>query len=150
MSFYERLNDLESANDSLKSKLVHEQLKCSNYSYIHLKKQIRMVLNEYQKHKSILKAASETGVDLKLVIKWFIEGQKGNPHFRNFYLAIMKNRGFDFDWESCGPLEVKDYNIESVGNSWIYATDVGGERISIVSSDYERLKERVRERGLPF
>lgn len=150
ISFYKRLNDLERANNSLKSKLLHEQLRHSTYRFIHLKKEMLLVLNEYNIHKSIFKAAFNVGVDLKLVIKWFIEGQKGNPDFKNFYLTIMKSNGINFDLDYHKTPEIPDYEIKSVDGSWIYTASVDGEKVSVISSDYEQLKMRISEKNLPF
>ena len=132
---------MERANNSLKSKLLHEQLRHSTYRFIHLEKEMLLVLNEYNIHKSIFKAAFNVGVDLKLVIKWFIEGQKGNPDFKNFYLTIMKSNGINFDLDYHKTPEIPDYEIKSVDGSWIYTASIDGEKVSVISSDYEQLKQ---------
>ena len=109
-----------------------------------------LVLKEYNIHKSIVKAACNAGVDINSVIKWFIEGQRGNPHFRNFYLAIMKDNGLNFDLDSYKKPEIPQHNIRSVEGAWIYTANVDGEKVSIISSDYELLKKRIFEKNLPF
>ena len=141
---------MERANNSLKSKLLHEQLKHSSYRFIHLKKEMMLVLNEHNIHKSLAKAAFNVGVDLRLVMKWFIEGQKGNPDFKNFYLTIMKSNGLNFDLDYDKTLEIPEYEIKSVDGSWIYTASVDGEKVSVISSDYEQLKMRISEKNLPF
>ncbi|WP_298517792.1 hypothetical protein [uncultured Methanobrevibacter sp.] len=109
-----------------------------------------LVLNEYNLHNSIVKAAFNVGVDLRLVMKWFIEGQKGNPDFKNFYLTIMKSNGLNFDLDYDKTLEIPEYEIKSVDGSWIYTASIDGEKVSVISSDYEQLKMRISEKNLPF
>jgi hypothetical protein len=151
MSFYKRLNDLEKVSNSLKSRLLHEQLKWNTYNFIHLKKEMLLILKEYGKHNSITKAASDLGIDGRLAVKWYLEGQNGNPHFKAFYLAISKSRSINnFKHDSGETLDLPDYNVESVGGSWIYTADVDGKKISVISSDYEQLKKRISEKNLPF
>lgn len=148
ISFYEQLINLEKASNQLKSKLLHEQLKYGNYSYKNLEKEILLILNEYKINRSITKSASNLGISRTVAIKWYIEGQKGNSNFRLLSSGIMNinNRGNVVKDEVAG----KDYELVNSDGSWIYSTFVEGEKISIISSDLEHLKERIIEKNLPL
>ena len=45
---------------------------------------------------------------------------------------------------------VNDYTLSNEGPVWIYTTVIDGEKISLISSDYERLCKKIKERQLPF
>ena len=150
ISFYNRLSNLEKRNNGLKSLLLHDQLKHGSYSYKHLQDKILLILNEYKVNNSLTIAAFNSGVSPSLVLKWFVEGQKGNPNFEIFYDGIKRINSFE---PAEGDLEIvdeKDYEIEYVGGSWVYKTSFGGEKISIISSDLKHLKEKVCNRNLPI
>lgn len=148
ISFYEQLINLEKASNQLKSKLLHEQLKYGNYSYKNLEKEILLILNEYKINGSITKSASNLGLSRTVAIKWYIEGQKGNSKFKLLSSGIknINNRGNMVKDE----VAVKDYELVNSDGSWIYSTFVEGEKISIISSDLEHLKERIIEKNLPL
>ncbi|MDO5832753.1 MAG: hypothetical protein Q4Q14_07920, partial [Methanobrevibacter sp.] len=145
------LNRLQERNDNLKSKLLHEQLKYGNYKFRNFRSESLLVLGAYRKHKSIFKAASAVGINRNLVFKWFIQGQFGNPQFRDFYLGIQRINGFE-------PIEVpdeveevkKDYILSEFEDAWTYTTFVDGERISIISGNLDNLKAKIQARDLPF
>ena len=145
------LNSLQERNDNLKSKLLHEQLKYGNYKFKSFKNESLLVLGVYRKHKSIFKAASSVGIDKNLAVRWFIQGQFGNPQFKDFYLGIKRINAFK-------PIEVpyeaeevkKDYILSEFEDAWTYSTVVDGEKISIISSDLDNLKAKVQARNLPF
>ena len=165
ISFYNRLSNLEKRNNGLKSLLLHDQLKHDNYSYKHLENKILLILNEYQINKSLTMSAFNNGINPDLALKWFVEGQKGNPKFEIFYQGIKRINSFGFDGkdlESMGEaheiesdgkdleVNIPDYEIESFGDSWIYRTYLDGNRISVISSDLKHLKEKVSNRNLPI
>ena len=56
-----QLNNLQDRNDSLKSMLIHEQIKSQSYSFKYFKKYSSMVLNEYKKHLSFFKVSFSFG-----------------------------------------------------------------------------------------
>lgn len=94
------LNNLQERNNSLKSKLRHEQLKYGTYSFNKYKDESLLVLDAYEKHKSIFKAASSVGLDRDVVMKWFMRGMNGDPKFRPFYLSINNINGRGYSWQS--------------------------------------------------
>lgn len=149
ISFYNQLSNLEKRNNGLKSLLLHYQLKHDSYSYKHLEEKILLILNEYKINKSLTVAAFNSGFNPSLVLKWFVEGQKGNPNFEIFYEGIKRINNFESDGKD---LEIVDnnYEIEYVGGSWIYTAYIDGEKISIISSDLKHLKEKVSNKGLPI
>ena len=147
MSFYTRLNNLEKANNNLKSRLLHEQLKCGNYSFKNLEKELSLVLDAYNVHKSIVLAASSVGIDGEIALKWFFEGLRGNILFKNFYLAVS---GKGRDAKQVEDIEAPEYEIRSVGDAWIYTAFVDGEKVSVISSDLDSLNERVKRKNLPL
>ena len=148
ISFYTRLSNLEKRNNGLKSLLLHDKLKHGSYSYKHLEDKILLILNEYKINKSITLAAFNSGFNPNLVLKWFVEGQKGNPNFEIFYDGIKRINNLKDNTED---LEItdNDYEIEYVGGSWVYTTYVDGEKISVISSDLNHLKEKVSDKNLP-
>ena len=150
ISFYNRLSNLEKRNNGLKSLLLHDQLKHGSYSYKHLQDKILLILNEYKVNKSLTMSAFNSGVNPSLVLKWFVEGQKGNPNFEIFYNGIKRINGFEPVEEDLELVEDKDYEIEYVGGSWIYKTYVDGEKVAIISSDLKHLKEKVSNMDLPI
>lgn len=141
------LDNLERRNNLLKYKLLHEKLMLGIYPSNNHRREMSQFLNEYSRHKSIFKAASKIGISNNLALKWYIRGQMGDPNFKLFYLRIKQiNEGFDFDAEEIKP----KYNITQFGNGWIYVTFVDGEKISIISSDLDHLKNKVKDKNLPL
>ena len=140
----------------LKSKLLHEQLKCGNYSYKFFDGKLSLVLQEYKIHKSITKAAIKIGLNPNVVMKWFIEGQKGNPNFEVFYLGVARINNLNSEKvvlaenEDSEIVGKKDYTLESIGGSWVYTTFVDDEKVSIISSDLNHLKEKISNKNLPL
>lgn len=134
----------------MKSLLLHDQLKHDSYSYKRLQDKILLILNEYKVSKSLTVSAFNSGVNPSLVLKWFVEGQKGNPNFEIFYDGIKRINSFEPVEEDLEIVDDEDYEIEYVGGSWIYKTYVDGEKISIISSDLKHLKEKVSDRDLPI
>ncbi len=149
------LNSLQVRNNILKSKLVHEQLKYGNYPFLDFSREISQLVIEYAKHNSIFKAASILGLNPYVVMKWFIQGQRGNPKFRSFYLRISYiNRRLNGEVipqiEEIIPEFKEHYDISHHGNAWCYTTYVDGEKVAIISGDLENLKKKVKSRELPL
>lgn len=148
------LNNLQNRNNILKSKLIHEQLKCGNYPFKSFKREMSQLLNEYYKHESIFKAASILGLNTNIVMKWYIQGQKGNLQFKYFYLRInhINNLG-NSDEEDEVSFEGEfddDYVISRYGDGWSYTCYVGGEKVFLISDDLENLKNKVQSQNLPL
>ena len=107
---------------------------------------LSLVLQEYKIHKSITKAAIKIGLNPNVVMKWFIEGQKGNPNFEVFYLGVARINNLNSEKvvlaenEDSEIVGKKDYTLESIGGSWVYTTFVDDEKVSIISSDLNHLK----------
>ena len=157
-----QLNNLQDRNDSLKSMLIHEQIKSQSYSFKYFKKYSSMVLNEYKKHLSFFKVSSTVGISQKEIMNWYIQGQRGNPVFRGFYLAIEEiNKNGEFKREVLPQkveivenkqniFEEEEYVISRYGDGWSYKTYVDGEKIFIISNDLETLKMKVKKQHLPL
>ena len=150
VSVHERLAILEKRNNRLKSLLLHDQLKYGSYSYRHLEDKILLILNEYKINKSITLSAFNSGISPSLAIKWFVEGQNGNPNFKILYSGIKRINSPDYCEEKIDVIENNDYEIESINGSWVYTTYVDGKKVSIISSDLKHLKEKVYSKNLPF
>ena len=157
------LYNLEKQNRALKSKLICEQLKSGNYSFAYFKKYSLIVLNEYKKHQSFFKTASIVGISQKEIMNWYIQGQRGNPLFRGFYLAICDINNNETDEKPVEKLPVAEekiiqenipeegeYQISRYGDGWSYKTYVDGEKIFIISNELETLKKKVRDKHLPL
>ena len=155
------LNRLQKRNTSLKSELLHQQFKLGNYSGNYFKNKMLEVLYEYKLHKSLLKAASNADVDEKLALKWYVLGQKGDPNFRGFYLAIadINNNVEEFDVaedseggsvSGCNNSIEGEYKISPYGDGWSYTTYVGGEKIFLISNDLDSLKSKVKSKNFPL
>jgi len=82
------LNSLQIRNNSLKSKLFHEQLKLGQYSFEFQRKYMGLILNEYKKTGSLVKSSEIVGIDYEIVFKWYFQGLSENPNYRNFYLTV--------------------------------------------------------------
>ena len=150
ISVHERLLRLEKRNNKLKYLLLHDQLKYGSYSYKHLEDKILLILNEYKVNKSIALAAFNNGINPNLAVKWFVEGQRGNPNFEIFYSGIKRINNWNRDEKDLKIVDEKDYEIEHIGNSWIYKTYVDGKKLSVISSDLNHLEEKVLSKGLPL
>ena len=150
LSVHERLAILEKRNNRLKSLLLHDQLKYGSYSYRHLEDKILLILNEYKINRSIALAAFNCGISPGLAIKWFVEGQKGNPNFKILYSGIKRINSPDDCEQDDDVTGDRDYEIECIGGSWVYTTYVDGKKVSVISSDLEHLKEKVSDKNLPL
>jgi hypothetical protein len=158
------LKSLEKRNTSLKSILLHEKLRHGEIPLTYFKKYSLDILNEYKYSKSIYKSSKNVGINPMLVMKWYMQGQLGNPHFRGFYLVIEKiNNDSEFKVDDSPETDVpdrvskdipdnveEDYIISEYGDGWSYKTYVGDEKIFIISDDLETLKGKVRNRHLPL
>ena len=155
------LKNLQKRNNSLKSRLLHEQLKCGSYSFKNFKRESLKLLEEYKHHESIFKAASNAGINYNIAIKWFIQGQLGNPQFRDFYLGIYRinnsKEDVSFEPPAITPEVVPqldetdgDYKISQYGTGWSYTAYVGGEKIFIISDELDTLKKKIHDRNLPL
>ena len=155
------LKNLQKRNNSLKSILLHEQLKHGNYQFKNFKRESLKILSEYKYHKSIFKAASNVGINHHIAIKWFIQGQRGNPHFRDFYCGISRinNLKEETDFKK---LSIKDdstskisefeddYKISRYGDGWSYTTYADGKKIFLISNELDTLKKKVTDKKLPL
>lgn len=154
------LNSLQIRNDSLKSKLFHEQLKSDNFSFKYHNKYINLILNEYKKNKSLVKSAQTIGIDYEIVFKWYVQGQRGNLNYRGFYLAIRDmNDSIEDAIEEIETPQVEqidngfddgEYLISQYGDGWSYKTYIDGEKIFIISNELETLKKKVKDKRLPI
>ena len=148
------LYTLQKRNNSLKSKLRHEQLKYGTYSFSKFKSELLLVLDAYRNHKSIFKAASSVGVDKDMAMRWFIQGMNGDSEFRDYYLTINRINGFTpqshEDILSHVEETKKEYDISAFEDAWVYTTYVDGEKISIISGDLDQLRQKVKSRNLPL
>lgn len=157
------LNSLQIRNNSLKSKLFHEQLKLGQYSFEFHRKYMGLILNEYKKTGSLVKSSEIVGIDYEIVFKWYFQGLSENPNYRNFYLTV---RGIgDLSTESSpietnvetlesspisNALEDGEYVISKYGDGWSYKTYVDGEKIFIISNELETLEKKVKDKRLPI
>lgn len=146
------LNNLQDRNNSLKSKLTHEQLKHGNFSFKYFDKYSLQIINEYKSSKSLFKSAQNIGIDFNMVIDWYIQGQLKNPKFRAFYLAIdklndEKNVEYDeIESENCDG----EYIISEYGDGWSYKTFRNDEKIFLIANDLKSLKEKIKSKNLPL
>lgn len=161
MNEEDALNILQKRNNSLKSQLIHKQLKYGNYSFEYVNKFLENILNEYKKHKSLFIVAFKLGLDEKIIFDCYIQGQMGNPKFKWFYRAINEinnipdnNRPQIDVNESEDIIEIKDFDGEYViseyGDGWSYKTYVEGKKIFLISNELETLKQKVKDKHLPI
>lgn len=155
------LNNLQQRNNSLKSILIHEQIKYDNYSFDYFQK-YSSILREYRKHKSLYKSSLIVGINYEDVMNWYIQGQLNNPIFKEFSTSINKiNEGnvekdnSNNENEECHQILNKDigegtYKISQYGDGWSYKTFIDGEKIFIISNDLENLKKKVKSKHLPL
>lgn len=156
------LNNLQQRNNALKSKLLHEQIRYGNYSFRYFQKYSSIIVNEYRKRKSLYGACLNAGIDYNDVINWYVQGQMGNPIFKEFSASIDKlNVGVSqqdesniADEKSQQPKVDKslegDYEISRYGDGWSYKTFHNGEKIFIISNDLETLKKKIESKHLPL
>ena len=164
MNHNDMLDSLLKRNISLKSRLMHEQLKYGNYSYGCLKKHSQLFLNEYRNENSLYKSASRIGMNYSDVLTWYFQGQLGNPVFKGFYQSIKrinKNQVSE-DIEIEENIEIEEdeipednsiggeYVISQYGDGWSYKTFIDGEKIFLISDDLKKLKDKVRFKHLPL
>lgn len=140
-----RLSRLERRNNRLKSKLRHFQLKNNSFTLNYSKKEMADGLNEYKKSGSLVKSALNLGFDKNSLVNSYIEGQRGNPEFREFYIEINKIKDPNFQIK-----KENEYSLENEGYSWIYTTKVDGKKVSLISRDFDRLMEKVKDKKLPL
>lgn len=156
------LNKLQERNNSLQSKLIHDQLKYGTYHFGYFKKYLS-VISEYKKLKSFFKVSNVLNISQNEMINWYIEGQMGNIQFRSFYLAIeginkgkivfANENGTEVE-EEIAPEDLvnegKGYVISHYGDGWSYKTFIDGEKIFIISNELKTLKEKIRSKNLPL
>ena len=148
------LKNLQKRNNYLKSKLLHEQLKHGNYPFKNFKRESLHILSEYRIHKSIFKATLNVGISYNVAIKWFIQGQMGNPHFRDFYSGISRinnNKSLPVEDETSKITDFEDdFKISKYGDGWSYTTYVDGKKVFLISNELDSLKKKIADRKLPF
>lgn len=159
MNGNEILNNLEKRNNFLKSKLLHEQLKYGNYNFKYFNKHSQLILNDYVHTKSLFKSSLNLGINYHDVCNWFVQGQLGNPTFKEFYRVISNiNNINNLNDDSNEPVEEipvenpieGEYEISPYGDGWSYKTFKNGEKIFLISSDLDKLKDKVRSKHLPL
>lgn len=146
-NFKNQLHDLVRRNNRLKSRLRHAQLKNNLFKLNHSKKGLDLVLKDYKLDKSLIKACLSNRLNSHNVINAYVQGALGNPGFREFYLEVNKINNLQLEVKS---KPVKDYTLKNYGSCWIYTTVINDEKISLISSDYERLVKTIKERKLSF
>ena len=156
------LNNLQQRNNSLKSILLHEQIRYDNYPFEYFQKYSSMILEEYRKHGSFYKASLNVGIDYGVVINWYVQGKMDDPVFNKFSKSIDNLNGVLIEQDSSNDSNVEtqedsgdnhidgDYMISQYGDGWSYKTFVDGEKIFIISNDLETLKDKVRNKHLPL
>lgn len=160
MNDNEVLNSLQKRNDSLKSKLLHVQLKYDNYSFGFFEKYSGLILNEYMKSGSLLKSASNVGIGQMDALNWYVQGQMGIEIFREFSREVNRINNIIVTKDEIieeVPQEVLnetcpegEYIISEYGDGWSYKTFKNGEKIFLISSDLEKLKDKVKSNHLPL
>lgn len=154
------LNSLQKRNDLLKSILLREQLKYDNYSFGYFEKYAKLLLNEYKQTGSLLKSSLNVGLGQFDALNWYVQGQIGNELFRQFSLeidrintiAVPKEKIVEEDTQEIfnETLPDGDYTISRYGDGWSYKTFKNGEKIFLISSDLDKLKDKVRSKHLPL
>ncbi len=153
------MNSLQKRNDSLRSQLIHEQLKHGAYNFSYFRKFL-IVINEYKKLRSFFKVAFVVDITQHELIQWYVRGQTGNPKFRGFYLAINAiNNQNDVRQDVIVDEEIPqdefsgedgEFIISQYGDGWSYKTFIDGEKIFIISNELKTLKEKVKAKRLPL
>ena len=149
---------LQDRCNSLKSRLVHEQLKSGNFSFDYSQKYLHRILHEYKKYKSLIKAANIVGIDYNIVMDWYIGGQRTDSVYHGFYLAVNDINGCSIKTGAISEMSEKvnekdfggDYLISEYGDGWSYKTYINGEKIFIISNDLKTLKKKVKDKHLPI
>ena len=154
------LNSLQKRNDSLKSKLFREQLKYGNYSFGYFEKYAKLLLNDYKQTGSLLKSSLNVGLGQLDALNWYVQGQMGNELFRQFSLEIDGINNIAVPKEKIVEEATReifsetssdgDYTISQYGDGWSYKTFNNGEKIFLISSDLDKLKDKVKSRHLPL
>lgn len=158
MNIEKSLVYLQNKNNSLKSQLLHEQLKYDNYQFNYYKKYSMQILTEYKKSKSLYKAALKVGIDYKTVMNWFIQGQITDSIFKPFNLVITQmNANFkDSTFEIKNEIPPQndefdgEYVISKYGDGWSYKTFIDGDKVFVISNNLETLKKKVQDKHLPI
>lgn len=163
MEHTDALNILQDRSNLLKSKLVHEQLGCGNYTFGYFEKYSSLILNDYKRTKSLCISALNMGINYSDVLTWYIQGKLGDSHFKQFYLVIDRINMEPAPKEniSISAEEIVDeapketlvdgeYVISQYGDGWSYKTFVDCEKVFLISDDLKRLKEKVKAKGLPL
>ena len=153
-----KLNNLEKKSNSLKSRLLHEQLRYDNYSFTYFHKYSKLILDEYKQHKSLFKSSSNLGIDYENVLEWYFQGQLGNSVFADFYNDINRINQFEVhvkdekDIKTATPEERIDgeYEISQYGDGWSYKTFIDGEKVFLISGNLDKLKDKVKSKRLPL
>ncbi len=154
------LNSLQKRNDLLKSILLREQLKYGNYSFGYFEKYSKLILNDYKQTGSLLKSALNVGIGQFDALNWYVQGQIGNELFRQFSLEIDMINNISIPKEKIVEDDTQeifnetssdgDYTISKYGDGWSYKTFKNGEKIFLISSDLDKLKDKVRSKHLPL
>ena len=63
--------------------------------------------------------------------------------------SLLTLAGLDWHGEEVEKI-AKEYSISEFDNAWSYTTEVGGNKISLISGDLDSLKELVRSKDLPI
>ena len=141
------LNGLIYKNNRLKSRLRYFQLKNNTFKSNRSRLLMKNILKEYKTTKSLVVSAKNLGLDKSIPIKYYIGGQMGIPEFRKFYLEINGINEKDLTSET---EVIKEYKLKKYENSWIYTVFIDGTKISLISSDYDRMIEKIRNKRLPL
>lgn len=154
------LNSLQKRNGLLKSILLREQLKYGNYSFGYFEKYSKLILNDYKQTGSLLKSALNVGIGQFDALNWYVQGQIGNELFRQFSLEIDRINNIEVPKEKIVEEATQeifnetppdgDYTISRYGDGWGYKTFKNGEKIFLISSDLDKLKDKVRSKHLPL
>ena len=143
--FNDSLHDLTRRINKLRSVLRHNQFRHNIFILKHSKNANCLVLNEYEKSNSLIKSANAFKLDKSNPVDVHVKGQNDSSEFREFHDEINT-----FNNKNSEVKKEKDYTLKNVESSWIYTTVVNGEKISLISSDYERLCGKIKKRNLPF
>ena len=141
------LKVLNYKNNRLKSRLRYFQLKNNTFKSNRSRLLMKNILKEYRTTKSLVVSAKNLGLDKSIPIKYYIGGQMGIPEFRKFYLEINRINEKDLTSET---EVIKEYKLKKYENSWIYTVFIDGTKISLISSDYDRMIEKIRNKRLPL
>jgi len=150
---------LQRKNNSINTKLIHNQIQSKNYTFKYYKKYSSLIIKEYKQHKSLFKASQIIGIDYNIVINWYVQGQLNNPKFRGFYLLINEiNQNSNTKSETKNPTQIEQkpeipedkYVLSEYGDGWSYKTYIDGEKIFIISNELETLKKKIKKKQFPL